>query len=54
MAQINREPVLYRAMTDVYPRCDDFHIRKIGLVSNWEWGNDTGTSFQNFVVRDCQ
>jgi hypothetical protein len=52
LAFIDREPILYRALTDVYPKWKDFQIRRIGIVANWEWGNDTGSVFQNFVARD--
>lgn len=48
---INREPVLYRALRDVYPHCVPLRIRRVGIVANWEWGNDTGSAFQNFVAR---
>ncbi|MGC1218077.1 MAG: hypothetical protein WA883_11445 [Phormidesmis sp.] len=45
------EPVLYRALTDVYPRLQRLSIRRVGLVANWEWGNDTGTEFSQFVAK---
>jgi hypothetical protein len=50
-AHINGEPVLYRALTDVYPDCEGFAINRAGIVANWEWGCDTGSSFRNFVGR---
>jgi len=50
-AYINGEPILYRALTDVYPDCEEFAINRVGIVANWEWGNDTGSAFQNFVGR---
>jgi hypothetical protein len=53
LAFIDREPILYRALSDVYPQWNDFQIRRVGIVANWEWGNDTGSVFQNFVARDC-
>lgn len=52
LAFINREPVLYRALTDVYPNWDEFLIHRVGIVANWEWGNDTGSVFHKFVARD--
>lgn len=52
LASINREPVLYRALTDVYPNWSEFLIHRVGIVANWEWGNDTGSRFERFVVRD--
>ncbi|HEY5705658.1 MAG TPA: hypothetical protein VIS96_08805 [Terrimicrobiaceae bacterium] len=52
LAFINREPVLYRALSDVYPEWDSLAINRVGIVANWEWGNDTGSVFQDFVVKD--
>ena len=51
MVYINNEPVLYRALTDVYPNTPKLTINRVGIVANWEWGNDTGTIFENFVAR---
>jgi hypothetical protein len=51
LAHINQEPVLYRALTDVYPGCKELRINRVGMVANWEWGNDTGSTFHNFVGR---
>jgi hypothetical protein len=50
-AYINGEPVLYRALGDVYPGTPRLGVRRAGLVANWEWGNDTGSSFADFVGR---
>ena len=46
-----KEPVLYRSLTDVYPAASRLSIRKVGLVANWEWGNDTGSTFSQFVAK---
>ncbi|NEO81363.1 nucleotide-binding protein [Moorena sp. SIO4G3] len=51
MIFINDEPVLYRALTDVYPDAARLRINRVGIVANWEWGNDTGSVFQNFVAK---
>jgi hypothetical protein len=51
MAFVNGEPVLYRALTDVYPDTPRLAINRVGIVANWEWGNDTGSTFRNFVAR---
>ena len=51
IAYVNREPVLYRALTDVYPDVRKLEIRRIGILANWEWGNDTGSVFKNFIAR---
>lgn len=48
---INDEPVLYRAYRDVYPEVARFRMLKIGIVANWEFGNDTGSKFERFVAR---
>ncbi|MBK8988848.1 MAG: nucleotide-binding protein [Chloroflexi bacterium] len=51
MAYVNDEPVLYRALTDVYPQFNRLTIRRVGILANWEWGNDTGTVFRQFTAR---
>ena len=50
-AFINDEPVLYRCLRDIYPRCRPLAINRIGIVANWEWGDDTGTVFTNFIAK---
>ncbi|MEZ5276847.1 MAG: hypothetical protein R3F07_10755 [Opitutaceae bacterium] len=52
LCYVNGEPVLYRALSDIYPHCESLSINQVGLVANWEWGNDTGTLFENFNARD--
>ncbi len=49
---VDGEPVLYRALTDVYPDCESLAIRRVGLVANWEWGNDSGSTFENFLAKE--
>jgi hypothetical protein len=51
-AFVNDEPVLYRALTDVYPNITRLTINRVGIVANWEWGNDTGSVFSNFVAKE--
>lgn len=48
---INDEPLLYRALTDIYPNIKPLHINRVGIVANWEWGDDTGSMFQHFIAR---
>ena len=48
---LGEEPVLYRALTDVYPQLKRLSIQRVGLVANWEWGDDTGTEFSRFVAK---
>ncbi len=50
-AFINDEPVLYRSLRDVYPNVKHLVINRVGIVANWEWGNDTGSVFNNFVAK---
>jgi len=51
LAYVNDEPVLLRALTDVYPKFNRLIINRVGIVANWEWGNDTGSLFKQFVAR---
>jgi hypothetical protein len=48
---VDDEPVLFRKLSDVYPDYGRFAVCKVGLLANWEWGNDTGSTFSNFVGR---
>ena len=40
-----------RALSDLYPGDTPLRIRAVGLATNWEWGDDTGSTFQEFVAR---
>lgn len=51
LAYIDGEPVLYRALSDVYPQVKRLSIQRVGIVANWEWGNDTGSVFSRFVAK---
>jgi hypothetical protein len=51
LAKIDGHPVLYRQLTDVYPVCTRLSVNRVGIVANWEWGNDTGSVFRDFVAR---
>ena len=48
---LNNEPVLYRALRDIYPKQEPLLLNKVGVAVNWEWGDDTGSIFENFVGR---
>jgi hypothetical protein len=50
-AYVNDEPVLYRSLQDVYPSIKPLQIKKVGLVANWEWGEDTGSAFLHFEAK---
>lgn len=45
---LDGEPVLHRSLADVYPGRVPLRITKVGLLGNWEWGADTGSSFRDF------
>jgi hypothetical protein len=47
---LDGEPVLWRAVRDVYPRARPLLVREVGLVANWEWGLDTGSRVLRFVA----
>ncbi|GAB4546566.1 MAG: hypothetical protein Tsb0014_41120 [Pleurocapsa sp.] len=49
--RVNEQTVLYRALTDVYPWVIPLQINRLGIVVNWEWGNDTGSSFSDFIAK---
>lgn len=51
LALVDDEPVLYRALTDIYPDAPRLQIRRVGLLANWEWGNDTGSRLRRFQAR---
>ncbi|MBK8019884.1 MAG: nucleotide-binding protein [Chloroflexi bacterium] len=51
MALVNDEAVLYRALTDVYPKFTPLSITRVGLLVNWEWGDDTGTTLINLSAK---
>lgn len=47
-AWLDGEAVLYRALSDVHARIERLAIHRVGIVANWEWGNDTGSVFERF------
>lgn len=49
---LNGEAILYRSLTDVFPDIHSFSIRRVGIVVNWEWGDDTGTVMNEFIAAD--
>jgi hypothetical protein len=48
---IDGEPVLQRSLTDIYPADPGMRITRVGIAVNWEWGNDTGSTFKAFRAR---
>ena len=48
---LDDELMLYRSLTDVHPGQKPLRVNRVGIVANWEWGNDTGSLFRRFSVR---
>ena len=51
LAFVDEQPVLYRALTDIYSDASSLRINRVGLLANWEWGTDTGSVFRDFRAR---
>jgi hypothetical protein len=51
LVSLDGEPVLYRRLTDVRPGCARLRVKQVGIAANWEWGDDTGSRFRNFIAR---
>lgn len=51
LASVDGEPVLYRAISDFYPSVESLQVTRVGIVTNWEWGLDTGSTFRRFTAR---
>ena len=49
-ADVNGEPALTRALTDVYPGAAPLRIARVGIVVNREWGDDTGSTLHGFTA----
>jgi hypothetical protein len=50
LAFVDDLPVLYRALSDYRPSAQSLRIKAVGLVANWEWGDDSGSTFSNFTA----
>jgi hypothetical protein len=51
LAWLGDEPVLFRSVTDIDPLGSRLRINEVGIATNWEWGDDTGSTFLRFRVR---
>jgi hypothetical protein len=51
LVSIDDEPVLLRSLQDIYPHTRSLSINRVGIVANWEWGNDTGSLFTRLTLR---
>lgn len=47
---LDDEPVLYRALSDIYPGADRLYIRRVGLALSG-YGEDTGSIFRSWIAR---
>ncbi|WP_299431550.1 hypothetical protein [uncultured Meiothermus sp.] len=47
---LDDEPVLYRALRDIYPGADRIYIRRAGLALSG-YGEDTGSIFRSWIAR---
>ncbi len=47
---LDEEPVLYRALSDIYPGADRLSIRRVGIALSG-YGEDTGSIFRSWVAR---
>lgn len=48
---LDGEAIMERALSDIYPGDAPLLIRAVGLATNWEWGDDTGSVFQEYTAR---
>lgn len=51
---VDDEPVMYRRITDLRAGRSPMRINRVGVASNWEWGDDTGTRFSSFEARSLR
>jgi hypothetical protein len=48
---LENEPVMERALSDIYRQDPPLRITQVGLATNGEWGEDTGSVFEWFTAR---
>ncbi|MPY92472.1 MAG: hypothetical protein GEV08_05205 [Acidimicrobiia bacterium] len=48
---VDDEPVLYRRVSDVLPRAQRMRVTRVGILANWEFGQDTGSRFRRIRGR---
>lgn len=48
---VDDEPIMQRALIDIYPDDPPLNVHRVGIAINWEWGNDTGSIINGFVAR---
>jgi hypothetical protein len=51
LVHLNGEPIMERSLTDIYCNDPPLRIFQVGLATNWEWGDDTGSIFKEFAAR---
>lgn len=50
-ASLDDDAVLTREFTDLTPVRRHLDVRAVGICSNWEFGDDTGSAFRGFTAR---
>lgn len=48
LVSVDGRPVLHRAITTVYPKAKPLTLQRVGIVANWEFGQDTGSVIRHF------
>lgn len=51
LCRLDGEPVMYRAFSDYRAEYRGLRIGHVGMVANWEWGDDTGSRLGHFTAR---
>jgi hypothetical protein len=51
-ARLDDELVLHRRLRDVYPTIGRWAINRVGIMTNWEFGEDSGSRFVKVTGRD--
>lgn len=54
LCRLAGEPVMYRAFSDYRAEYTDLRIQRVGMVANWEWGDDTGSRLGHFAARPLE
>lgn len=49
-AYVDGRPTLYRAIRDVYADAPPLSVRRLAVIANEEWGDDTGTTFLSMTA----
>lgn len=50
-AHLDGELVLHRRLVDVYPTAAPWRVNRVGVMANWEFGEDTGSTIRSVTGR---